>query len=61
MKKVKPVEPSYEDEPIFWFATLERARERGDVQEVARAQRELTRLGVNVTYPSLKRREVPLC
>lgn len=45
--------------PIYWFALLEKAQERGDLETAAHAQRELARLGVRVRYgrpaaPSLK-------
>lgn len=36
--------------PLWWFARLEAAIERGDFQTAARAQRELERLGVTVRY-----------
>lgn len=38
------------DWPVYWFARLEAAVERGDFASAARAQRELERLGVTVTY-----------
>jgi hypothetical protein len=38
------------DWPLWWFARLEAAIERGDYQTAARAQRELERLGVTVQY-----------
>jgi hypothetical protein len=38
------------DWPLWWFARLEAAVERGDYQTAARAQRELERLGVTVQY-----------
>lgn len=38
------------DWPLWWFASLERAVERGDFRTAATALRELERLGVTVTY-----------
>jgi hypothetical protein len=38
------------DWPLMWFARLELAVERGDHQAAAEAQRQLARLGVNVSY-----------
>jgi hypothetical protein len=40
----------YTQEPIYWFALLDKAVERGDHQAAAEAQRELARLGVTVRY-----------
>ena len=36
--------------PLWWFAQLEKAVEKGDHQAAAEAQRELDRLGVRVSY-----------
>jgi hypothetical protein len=36
--------------PLWWFAKLELAVERGDYQSAANAQRELERLGITVQY-----------
>jgi hypothetical protein len=36
------------EQPIYWFARLETALNRGDYEEAATAQRELKRLGVEV-------------
>jgi hypothetical protein len=38
------------DWPLWWFSKLESAVERGDFAAAARAQKELARLGVRVTY-----------
>lgn len=38
------------DWPLWWFARLEAAVERGDHAAAAKAQRELARLGVKVAY-----------
>jgi hypothetical protein len=44
----------HRQEPTYWFAILEIARERGDFQQAADAKRELRRLGVCVTYQPRK-------
>ena len=49
--------PPVTDEPIYWFAILERALDRGDLDDAAHAKRELERLGVTVTYRRRPRRE----
>ena len=46
----RPTTRDYRDNPTYWFATLDIARERGDYSRAADAQRELTRLGVSVRY-----------
>lgn len=38
------------NEPIYWFAILESAQNRGELETAAHAQRELARLGVRVRY-----------
>ena len=38
------------DWPLWWFARLEAAVERGDHAAAAEAQRQLRRLGVEVRY-----------
>jgi hypothetical protein len=45
----------YTDEPIYWFAVLDRAVERGDHAAAADAQRQLDRLGVRVRYGRQRR------
>jgi len=40
----------HRDEPTYWFAVLEIAREHGDFDGAAEAKRELKRLGVCVSY-----------
>jgi hypothetical protein len=44
---------SYREQPTYWFAVLESALERGDLERAADAQRELNRLGVRVSYERL--------
>jgi hypothetical protein len=39
-----------QDEPVYWFVLLEKARHRGAFDEAARAVRELERLGVSVRF-----------
>ncbi len=41
--------PPVADWPLYWFAELERAIERDDLQAAADAQRQLARLGVQVS------------
>jgi hypothetical protein len=38
------------DAPVYWFVVLEEARERGDVEMVKEALRQLRRLGVEVHF-----------
>jgi hypothetical protein len=40
--------------PIYWFVVLEKALAVNDFEAAARAQEELDRLGVAVTYPRLR-------
>jgi hypothetical protein len=40
----------FRDQPIYWFAILDGAVERGDHATAARAQAQLRRLGVRVRY-----------
>lgn len=37
-----------QDEPVYWFVRLEKARERGDAKIAAEAISQLARLGVAV-------------
>lgn len=36
--------------PVYWFVLLQRARERADVVAALQAQRELSRLGVQIEF-----------
>ena len=38
------------ESPTYWFAILDRARERNDYEKAAEAIRQLRRHGVNVTF-----------
>jgi len=38
------------DQPTYWFAVLDIARDRGDFGGAAEAQRQLQRLGVTVSF-----------
>jgi hypothetical protein len=40
----------YTDQPIYWFAILDKAVEQGDHATAAEAQRQLELLGVRVRY-----------
>jgi hypothetical protein len=51
------LDSSVTDRPIYWYAVLEQALDRGDLEAAARAQKELRRLGIDVRYrrhPSLQ-------
>lgn len=50
-RKNKVYQP--EDSPAAWFVMLERARQTNDSALAARAQQELNRLGVTVTYKTI--------
>jgi hypothetical protein len=53
-----------QNQPIYWFALLERAVSNGDHAGAARAQRELARLGVRVAYGrsgSARKQETAVC
>ncbi len=45
------------DWPLWWFARLEAAVERGDHVAAAEAQRQLERLGVDVRYGRPRREQ----
>lgn len=47
-EKKKPAKPA-NDEPGYWFVKLERADAEGDWDAAAEAQRNLKRLGWNVS------------
>jgi hypothetical protein len=38
------------DEPLYWFALLDKGVKKGDHAAAAEAQRQLARLGVRVRY-----------
>jgi hypothetical protein len=38
------------ESPLYWFAILEMAKDRGLFERAAEAKRELERLGVHVSY-----------
>lgn len=44
-------------QPVYWFAVLDMARERGEFDRAAKAQRELKRLGVVVRFLRVEHRE----
>jgi hypothetical protein len=48
--RTPPPAEDYTDEPIYWFAILDKAVEQGDHAAAAQSQRELERLGVRVRY-----------
>jgi hypothetical protein len=47
-------DPKIRDSTLYWFVLLEEALDRGDLDEAARAKRELDRLGVGVTHRRLR-------
>ncbi len=47
---LRPSSRDHRDQPTYWFATLEIARERQDHDAAAEAIRELRRLGIRVRY-----------
>jgi hypothetical protein len=42
--------PPIQDWPLYWFAQLEQAIDRGEFEQAAEAARQLRRLGVEVRY-----------
>ena len=54
-----PESPDHTQQPVYWFAVLDIARERGEFDRAAEAQRELKRLGVDVRFRREEHREVP--
>jgi len=46
----KATNKEYRDQPMYWFALLNVARERHDFAGVAEAKQNLERLGVRVTF-----------
>lgn len=40
----------HRQEPTYWFALLQIAREHGNFEQAAEAKRQLSRLGVLVTF-----------
>lgn len=46
-------------QPIYWFAILDSARERGDFAAAAEAQRELEHMGITVRYRRQTREAAP--
>src|SRR5262245_48881611 len=49
--------PDHRDEPTYWFAVLEIARDQGDFETAAEAQQQLRRLGVWVRYQRPRKAE----
>ncbi len=48
-------ERDHRNQPTYWFAILEIARERGNFEQAAEANRQLKRLGVCVRYDHTNR------
>jgi hypothetical protein len=60
MPTVSAVVDPITDEPMYWFARLDRAIRDGDFAAATEAQRELERLGVRVQYGRpARRKQVP--
>jgi hypothetical protein len=45
-----PTNTDHRDTTTYWFVVLEIAREQGNFERAAEAQRQLRRLGVRVSY-----------
>jgi hypothetical protein len=50
MAATPPRDPPVTELPVYWFAILDGATARGDLQRAIDAQRQLERLGVRVRY-----------
>jgi hypothetical protein len=48
-------DPPPADWPAYWLVCLERAVATGDLEQAAHAQRELRRLGIEVTIRPIRR------
>ena len=49
-RPTRPETRDHRDQPTYWFAVLEIAREQDNYELAAEAQRQLGRLGVRVVY-----------
>lgn len=54
----EPRNRDHRNEPTYWFAVLEIAREKGDFEGAAEAKQQLRRLGVCVNYETPSRKGV---
>lgn len=50
MQKPKQKKIDFQDSPVIWFTILEAARKQGNFTQAAKAQKELERLGVQVSF-----------
>lgn len=50
MQKPKQNQIDFQNCPVVWFTLLETARKQGDFAKAAKAQKELERLGVQVSF-----------
>ena len=50
IRYAKAISRDHKNEPTYWFAVLEIARERCDFEQAAEANRQLKRLGVCIRY-----------
>lgn len=56
----KTTETEVRNSPIAWFYILEDARKRGDFERAAKAQKQLKRLGVHVSYKPSQQKKLQL-
>jgi hypothetical protein len=52
-------DPPVTESPVYWFVMLDMAVYRRDFAQAARAQRELARLGITVTYKRPRKSRQP--
>ncbi len=50
MQKPKQETIDFQDSPVVWFTMLEAARKQGNFTQAVKAQKELERLGVHVSF-----------
>jgi len=57
MQKPRQEKIDFQDSPVVWFCTLERARQDNNFELAAKARQELERLGVIIKYRKAARGE----
>jgi len=50
MQKPKQKKINFQDSPVVWFTILDTARKQGNFIQATKAQKELERLGVQVSF-----------
>ena len=50
MQKPKQKKIDFQDSAVVWFTILETARKQGNFTQAAKAQKELERLGVQISF-----------